>query len=369
MALIKCPECGSMISDKASACPKCGLPMRHQVTTTETDGNIAMVESSGYNMAQEDNYIGDDNDRKNRKSLYVKIAAFLIAILALVAYAWKEGYLSLNRVSSSDVNGFMASFALAVNNGDTTAVQTMYPDVVKADSLSSLSDISSLVLESNEKGDTTLVKMDSGITLILAGTSKDSLQVVSSKGLFAYPVADIELARNTGQWDESLTDVELAERMADKSFKEYLENKFYSYVINNLKVVGVEEVEGAQGDAHFDYWHSHFSIIIVNNTNIVFSGSDYSLYLSIYVYDGRIGDIFYGKRRKDKEYSHSITGVNIGAGRKASVVTYGPSPDEDYLWGCKEEAILTLKLTKPQLFKKYFKATGKEYRDYISTKQ
>lgn len=27
MALIKCPECGSEISDRAAACPRCGNPM------------------------------------------------------------------------------------------------------------------------------------------------------------------------------------------------------------------------------------------------------------------------------------------------------------------------------------------------------
>lgn len=27
MAIIKCPECGAEISDKATACPKCGNPM------------------------------------------------------------------------------------------------------------------------------------------------------------------------------------------------------------------------------------------------------------------------------------------------------------------------------------------------------
>ena len=28
MALIKCPECGQMISDKAESCPKCGYQMQ-----------------------------------------------------------------------------------------------------------------------------------------------------------------------------------------------------------------------------------------------------------------------------------------------------------------------------------------------------
>ena len=30
MALIKCPECGKEISDKARACPNCGNPMNQQ---------------------------------------------------------------------------------------------------------------------------------------------------------------------------------------------------------------------------------------------------------------------------------------------------------------------------------------------------
>ncbi len=30
MALIKCPECGKEISDKATACPNCGMPLRRE---------------------------------------------------------------------------------------------------------------------------------------------------------------------------------------------------------------------------------------------------------------------------------------------------------------------------------------------------
>lgn len=33
MALIKCPECGKEISDKATACPNCGCPMADMVTS------------------------------------------------------------------------------------------------------------------------------------------------------------------------------------------------------------------------------------------------------------------------------------------------------------------------------------------------
>ena len=33
MALIKCPECGREISDKAAACPNCGCPLSEMITS------------------------------------------------------------------------------------------------------------------------------------------------------------------------------------------------------------------------------------------------------------------------------------------------------------------------------------------------
>lgn len=49
MALIKCPECGQMISDKAEKCPKCGYQMQDSLDTAEevvTQGAAAEVEEA-----------------------------------------------------------------------------------------------------------------------------------------------------------------------------------------------------------------------------------------------------------------------------------------------------------------------------------
>ena len=35
MALIKCPDCGKQISDKAGACPNCGCPIANRPTTVK----------------------------------------------------------------------------------------------------------------------------------------------------------------------------------------------------------------------------------------------------------------------------------------------------------------------------------------------
>ena len=39
MALIKCPECGKEISDKATICPNCGYPVSEMNKSPETETN------------------------------------------------------------------------------------------------------------------------------------------------------------------------------------------------------------------------------------------------------------------------------------------------------------------------------------------
>ena len=39
MALIKCPECGNEVSDKAVSCPQCGCPLVASITIPYEDTN------------------------------------------------------------------------------------------------------------------------------------------------------------------------------------------------------------------------------------------------------------------------------------------------------------------------------------------
>ena len=43
MALINCPECGKQISDKAEACPYCGLPSSYFVINKKEEASSAGV--------------------------------------------------------------------------------------------------------------------------------------------------------------------------------------------------------------------------------------------------------------------------------------------------------------------------------------
>ncbi|MDD6485266.1 MAG: zinc ribbon domain-containing protein [Clostridiales bacterium] len=59
MALIKCPECGKQISDKANACPQCGCPIANRPTSIKirclsTDRTVKYLifKSNGMELAR-----------------------------------------------------------------------------------------------------------------------------------------------------------------------------------------------------------------------------------------------------------------------------------------------------------------------------
>ena len=75
MALIKCPECGKEISDKAKSCPKCGYPINY-------DDQL-------YDDESEDDYEDDEDNRptismKKRQNLHRKCLKMKICDLSLI---------------------------------------------------------------------------------------------------------------------------------------------------------------------------------------------------------------------------------------------------------------------------------------------
>lgn len=71
MALIKCSECGQMVSDKAESCPKCGNPIaKSKNTSVQQDGNA----------------YGVQNDilpkKKSRKKVCILVAILLLVLLS-----------------------------------------------------------------------------------------------------------------------------------------------------------------------------------------------------------------------------------------------------------------------------------------------
>lgn len=73
MALIKCPECGKDISDKATTCPNCGCPIFQKTDniTYETDNS--------------------DEDEEEMEESYISIASLVLFILGVLLLLLKIG--------------------------------------------------------------------------------------------------------------------------------------------------------------------------------------------------------------------------------------------------------------------------------------
>ena len=64
MALVKCPECGKEVSDKAQSCPECGYPIQEEVKRLEIKGwyedRVKEIETNGYDESNLVAFLKDD---------------------------------------------------------------------------------------------------------------------------------------------------------------------------------------------------------------------------------------------------------------------------------------------------------------------
>ena len=94
MPLIKCTECGNMISDKASKCPKCGMPTglvkQNQDETTQLQHHVRVSPE-----------VGEDSSHRN--GLYIIIALLAVAALGIGGFIlWKSGEKSTKEDSQKE---------------------------------------------------------------------------------------------------------------------------------------------------------------------------------------------------------------------------------------------------------------------------
>ena len=99
MALIKCTECGGMVSDKASSCPHCGCPLR-----------LAPIEQSNQETTQDWNVVSNtpyiyEEEKTGHKWLYAIVGVLAAALIGLGIWAWHEGLFGGTRKSANQVVG------------------------------------------------------------------------------------------------------------------------------------------------------------------------------------------------------------------------------------------------------------------------
>ena len=185
---------------------------------------------------------------------------------------------------------------------------------------------------------------DTHLTIVRA--EDGTMSITRSTGLFAYSPEQLDLAKKTGQYKEGLTDLELAERMTDAGFADYLK-KLQNQVPSNPLKLGRLVVTHAGGEDHADSGEGY--IIVTNTGSEPVSGSDYKLTYYSYGYSNGYGD-WAGTEVK--------SGKNIAAGGSVRYDIYW-----DGFGGVKNFHIKWMGKAKE------FVPTGNEYDDYLKTQQ
>lgn len=123
MALIKCPECGNMISDKASNCPKCGAPRMEQqqdMTQVFPQEPVAPVEQPQPMQNQYPYYEEDDGNRN--KWLYGIIGLLVLVLLGVGYWAWNSGLLG-NHNAKEAVSGLEKDSTMVASDSQPATLE------------------------------------------------------------------------------------------------------------------------------------------------------------------------------------------------------------------------------------------------------
>ena len=133
MALIKCPECGKEISDRAESCPNCAYPIvklnkTHTIERREThDINVqrhmnSSIESDSSKALEEELRIREEQRRKRREAARVKKRKArnrkIIIISALVLICIVAIFIFM------DVTATRTSSTPSANNSEESSVKT-----------------------------------------------------------------------------------------------------------------------------------------------------------------------------------------------------------------------------------------------------
>lgn len=129
MALIKCPECGNMTSDKAASCPHCGCPIEHFWTAQNAQGEAKpqKADTDAPETKPDIQAILDDVKRqKKENSVRSKIVIFfvLLILVALFSLNWKGG----NRKPSASASTTSSSSGISTPSYSKTPESSKPPE-------------------------------------------------------------------------------------------------------------------------------------------------------------------------------------------------------------------------------------------------
>ena len=248
------------------------------------------------------------------------------------------------------VKVFAVDVATKVSKNQKDSVVMVYADAEKADSLV-LNIVPDSVKVTEIDSVTFSADLGDGKTIGIKKDAQGKLTVTESKGLFAYPEKDLDFAKKTGMWTDSLTDAQFAERMATKEeFRNYLISTFVApkpLVIKKGRVssTGVYAME----------YLAKLQYIVTNTSDKPVSGSEYNVVSRYEDLRGLEGPITWSNTDKGKDIAP-----------KGSV-TY--TIEAGYYTIIKGVNIVYTSKNKAQQFEKHFQPKGDEYQKFLASKK
>ncbi len=91
MALIKCPECGHEVSDKASSCPNCGYPLRTATSDESEKAEPFATDASEPVGVQTGENVSTAKDQKKNDRITAIVVSVMIFLIALAVINTKYG--------------------------------------------------------------------------------------------------------------------------------------------------------------------------------------------------------------------------------------------------------------------------------------
>ena len=369
MALIKCTECGHVVSDKASMCPNCGCPINDEEMPHPWDAE-----------ANNTQVINKRNGRSN-KWLYA-IIALLVAVFADGGYYWYR-----MSKKDDDVKQFVAQFAQAVAAGDRQTICNFYPDAADADSLNFSYDEDTLQVIENNENEWKVTGVEGKEIIIARKEGEKTLYIKESHGVFAYPDTLFTMAKGTGWYDASLNDKQNAERLSDKDFISWMNKKSKQDLKSKLKVTKATSIKGTKDIAsefeqqeNFHTFETYCTVIVANLGDSDIAGDDYAIsaqekwvhrydYLDYDDYSDYVGHY---KDTPMQDKPKTLTGKPIPAHETVTYTWKGHGSREAHPDECNINfhlnASVTLLPKGENSAKNQMTFTGKEYEEYLAEK-
>lgn len=258
---------------------------------------------------------------------------------------------------NAEVKQFMTDFSDAVDKNDRAAIEKMYPEMAKADSLSVNFDAETAQIEEQEDGSYKVI-LGEGKDIILVKNEGDGIiKVKESHGILAVPEAEKDFALKTGLIKKEMNDAAVIKQLADSAFVTYVSGEFMKSFHKNFRISKIWD--DRSNNASDWTGGGEWFITVKNDCDFDIAGSDYRVTMASPVQRGKVvvmegKDIFAGNT------------VELKSGYQSDkfYVDYSECIDP------KEPKIsLDLNISDMELLGKYFVPKGNEYENYLKTKQ